>query len=59
MSKPKPKHGALEFKAEGYLIRWGGRGLEIQVTEYHATRLLLTWDQLFELARKSGWKPRK
>lgn len=51
--------GKLEDLREGYVLRWGPTGLEIQVTEYHLRSVKISWDRVFELAKRSGWRPPK
>ncbi len=49
--------GTIQHPAEGFSIRWSRRGLEIQVTDYHATRLRLSWSSLLELASRAIAEP--
>ena len=57
MPESAPSSGEIEYRAEGYLLRWSPGGIEIVTTEHHATQLRLAWDELFGLARRSGWRP--
>ncbi len=57
MEEHTPESGKLENLREGYVLRWSPSGLEIQITEYHLRALKLSWDKVFELARRSGWRP--
>ena len=59
MSEPasEPESGMIEYLAEGYLLRWSPGGMEIQVTDHHASRLRLTWEHLCGLAQRAGWLP--
>jgi hypothetical protein len=55
MARTASTSGEVEYVSEGYVLRWGPDGLEIQATDYHCTKLRLTWQELMELARRSGW----
>lgn len=54
MSRSEHESGAIEYVVEGYVLRWGAAGLEIQATEYRAGKLRLSWDDLRGLALRSG-----
>ena len=56
MSTLKRESGKIEYPTQGYVLRWGERGVEIETTEYHATRLQITWEELCALAKRTGWK---
>ena len=57
MFQPARASGQIEFGPEGFLLTWGPEGVEVRATDYHCTQLRMSWDRLFELARRSGWRP--
>jgi hypothetical protein len=46
--------GRLDFPQEGFALFWDNAGLHIEVIDYHAEVLHLTWDTLLDLARRAG-----
>ncbi len=57
MSNEIEPSGTIQYPAEGFSIRWSRRGLEVQATDYHATRLRLSWSALLELASRAIAEP--
>jgi hypothetical protein len=47
--------GTIDYP-EGYRLRWNRDGIELTVTEYHATKLRLDWGTILGLARGAGAK---
>lgn len=47
------KYGSVEFPKEGYLVKWSPTGLQIEVTDYHAGTLKLSWKRIVELSEKA------
>jgi hypothetical protein len=54
MSIDAQRSGKIEYPSEGFSVHWNRRGLEIQVTEYHAGILKLSWGTLLDLASKAA-----
>ena len=48
--------GQIHYCKEGFTLHWNPRGLEIEVTDYHAGVLTLPWDQVLALVRSSGYR---
>jgi DNA-binding response OmpR family regulator len=49
--EPSVRSGHLEYPAEGYSLRWDGRGLQVRATDHHAGTLRLRWEDLMALAK--------
>ena len=45
--------GFLDFSSEGIRIFWDENGLSIQVIDYHAEKLQLSWETIFDLAQRA------
>jgi len=54
MSIDPQRSGKIEYPSEGFSVHWDRTGLEIQVTEYHAGILRLSWGTVLELASKAA-----
>jgi hypothetical protein len=50
--KRSGQSGSKEYPSEGYLVKWDGEGLEIEVIDYHAGTLRLGWKEVMALAGK-------
>lgn len=46
--------GSIDYNA-GFRLRWDPEGLKIVTTDYHAAELSLSWDMLFDLAKKADY----
>jgi hypothetical protein len=53
MNRRTPRSGTIEFPREGFCVRYGRAGLEVQVTEYHPEVLTLPWHMVLELASRA------
>jgi hypothetical protein len=45
--------GYLDFPSEGIRIFWDESGLRIQVIDYHAGILQLSWETILDLAQRA------
>ena len=52
-SNQYPPTGQIDITSDGYRIAWSGRGLEVEVTDYHAGTLVLPWEFILDLAQAS------
>jgi hypothetical protein len=51
------KHGRINYLEQGFVLHWDEQGLRIEVTDYHATALRLSWGDIFALAKVAGGPP--
>ena len=54
--KNPEKTGSIDLPREGYFIKWDPDGLQIEVTDYHAEKLNLSWVDILMLAEQ--YRPR-
>lgn len=54
--KNREKTGSIDLPREGYCIKWDEVGLQIEVTDYHAEKLNLSWMDILMLAEQ--YRPR-
>jgi DNA-binding response OmpR family regulator len=45
------RRGQIDYPTEGFELRWDAEALHIQVTDYEAGTLSITWDDILSLAR--------
>jgi hypothetical protein len=48
------RSGRIDYASQGFSLHWDQTGLQVQVTDYHAKTLRLSWGQLLALARLAG-----
>ena len=54
------RKGQIEYLVEGFIVHWDEHAITVEVTDYHATKLRLPWNDLQALATiASGLKRRK
>ncbi len=45
--------GRIEYPDQGFAVVWDERGLTIEVLDYHAGPLHLSWETIRDLARRA------
>jgi len=48
------RSGRIDYDPEGFILFWDNVGLSIQVTDYHAGILQLSWNTVLDLAKRAG-----
>ena len=51
MEAEPQRAGRIEYVEQGFILHWDETGLQIQVTDYHARPLRLSWKDILALAR--------
>ncbi len=51
MATDEGSRGEIVYEQQGFAIRWDPVGLEIDVIDYHAKTLRLSWKDLLALER--------
>jgi hypothetical protein len=46
--------GHIDYPREGFTIFWDAHGLRIDVIDYNAKPLHLSWDTILDLAKRAG-----
>ncbi|OGP49623.1 MAG: hypothetical protein A2Y79_04815 [Deltaproteobacteria bacterium RBG_13_43_22] len=46
--------GHIDYPREGFTIFWDAHGLRIDVIDYNAEPLYLSWDTILDLAKRAG-----
>ena len=53
------RSGRVDYVPEGYRVTWSETGLVVEATDYHAGKLNLTWEKVFDLAERAGQAAQK
>ena len=51
------RQGRINYLEQGFVLHWDEHGLRIEVTDYHAAVLQLSWGDIFALAKVAGSPP--
>ena len=51
MEAEPERAGRIEYVEQGFILHWDEMGLQIQVTDYHAKPLRLSWKEILSLAK--------
>jgi hypothetical protein len=50
-------NGKVDYLREGFILHWDEQGLTLEVIDYHATTLTLSWKDVRSLAKLAGAPP--
>ena len=51
------RQGRINYLEQGFVLHWDEQGLRIEVTDYHAAVLRLSWGDILALAKVAGSSP--